>query len=164
MTSQECKRIRLGDQQVGIIGLDEAFEELAQSHGSLSDEEIGLALVQRLKKRNYIPKSAEAEYSEALLREFRRFLGDAPEEDSEGALDIKVLGPGCSQCDRLEQAVMQALSEMNLPASVEHVTDIKEIASYGFVATPALMINGKVVVMGRVPSQGKLKLLIEKGI
>ena len=63
-------------------------------------------------------------------------------------LRIVVLGTGCSQCNRLEQTVMQALNEMALVASLEHVTDIKEIANYGFVGTPALVINGKVVASG----------------
>ncbi len=75
---------------------------------------------------------------------------------------IVVLGPGCSQCNQLEQTVKQALSEMGLPASLEHVTDIKEMAKYGFVSTPALVINGKIVSRGTVPSVKKIKELLGK--
>ena len=72
-------------------------------------------------------------------------------------LSIIVLGPGCAQCNRLEQLVKQVLTELGLGVSVEHVTDIKEIAKYGFVSTPALVINGKIVAKGTVPSAKKIK-------
>lgn len=52
---------------------------------------------------------------------------------------------------------MQALSELGLPASFEHVTDIKEMAAYGFVQTPALIINGRVLAKGTLPSVKKIK-------
>jgi hypothetical protein len=53
-------------------------------------------------------------------------------------------------------SLFTALAEMGLPASVEHVIDIKEIANYGFVGTPALVINGKVVASGTVPTAKKV--------
>ncbi len=52
---------------------------------------------------------------------------------------------------------MQVLSELGLGASLEHVTGIKEMAKYGFVSTPALVINGKIVAMGTVPPARKIK-------
>jgi small redox-active disulfide protein 2 len=70
---------------------------------------------------------------------------------------IKVLGPGCNQCDRLAQEVIEVLSEMKLSADVEHVRDIKEIGSYGVMGTPGLVINGKVTSVGKVPPKAKLK-------
>ncbi len=101
----------MGDLEVGLIGVSQAFRELAQSYESLSDEEAGLVLVRKLRESNYIPNSAEAEYSRALFREFQRFMGDLDQEDSERGLSIKVLGPGCAQCNRLEQTVMRVLSD-----------------------------------------------------
>ncbi len=97
------------------------------------------------------------EYREAFLREFRKFLGQPYKEAPVTSLRIVVLGPGCSQCNRLEQTVKQVLTEMDVPASVEHVTDLKEIVKYGFVRTPALMINEKVVAMGTVPPTKRIK-------
>ncbi|MBW1765300.1 MAG: thioredoxin family protein [Deltaproteobacteria bacterium] len=70
---------------------------------------------------------------------------------------IKVLGPGCNQCDRLEREVIEVLCEMNLSADVEHVRDIKEIGRYGVMGTPGLIINGKVTSVGKVPPRAKLK-------
>jgi small redox-active disulfide protein 2 len=162
MASEDYARIRLGDHEVGLMGVAQAFKEMAQSHASLSDEEGGLVLVRKLQQRNYIPRSAEAEYGRALMKEFSRFTGQPTKEDSGEGLLIKVLGPGCAQCNRLEQAVMQVLSQENLPASVEHVTDAQEIARHGFVMTPALVINGEVVIMGKVPTPGKIRELLKK--
>ncbi|MBW2050131.1 MAG: thioredoxin family protein [Deltaproteobacteria bacterium] len=70
---------------------------------------------------------------------------------------IKVLGPGCVQCDRLDQELMQAMAEEGIMADMEHIRDIKEIGKYGVMGTPALIINGKVKSVGKVPPINKLK-------
>jgi small redox-active disulfide protein 2 len=155
--ADDHSRIRIGEHEVGLIGLRRAIEEIAQSYANKTDEQVQDALTERLSKKNYIPSSARKDYGKAFVREFRKFLGQPHEEAVQSSLNILVLGPGCSQCNRLEQTVMQALNEMALPASVEHVTDIKEMARYGFIPTPALIINGKVVTKGTVPSVKKIK-------
>jgi len=150
-------RIRIGDIQIGVMGWKGAIAEISQSHIDKTDEEIGQALLERLSTKNYIPDSARKQYANAFVREFRKSLGQAHEDVADGVLNIVVLGPGCSQCNRLEQVVMQVLSELRLDAALEHVTDVKEIAKYGFVSTPALVLNGKIVAMGTVPSARKIK-------
>jgi small redox-active disulfide protein 2 len=150
-------RIRVGDQEVGLIGLKQSIEEVAESFADKPDDEVQNVLIERLSKKNYIPSSARNDYGKAFVREFRKYLGQPYEETSQDSLRIVVVGPGCSQCDRLEQVVMQILTELQLPASLEHVTDIKEMAKYGFVRTPALVINEKVVAMGTVPPAKKIK-------
>ena len=72
-------------------------------------------------------------------------------------MDIKVLGMGCTRCNDLEKHVRNALAELGVAASIEHVTDIKEIAAMGVLMTPALVIDGKVVSQGKVPSKDELK-------
>ncbi|MBW1706122.1 MAG: thioredoxin family protein [Deltaproteobacteria bacterium] len=72
-------------------------------------------------------------------------------------MEIKVLGPGCAQCDRLEQELMQVMAETGVVADVEHVRNIKEIERYGVMGTPALLINGEVKSVGKVPPKTKLK-------
>ncbi|MBU1163596.1 MAG: thioredoxin family protein [Proteobacteria bacterium] len=72
-------------------------------------------------------------------------------------LEIKVLGPGCSQCDMLDKILIEVLSEMKILADMEHIRDIREIGKYGVMGTPALVINGKVMSVGKVPSKEKLK-------
>ena len=77
-------------------------------------------------------------------------------------MEIKVLGTGCANCKNLEKSVYNTLAEMNMTANVEKVEDIQKIMSYGVMRTPALVIDGKVVLSGRVPSTKELKEIIEK--
>jgi small redox-active disulfide protein 2 len=113
------------------------------------------AFLPRLSKRNYIPERAREEYGKAFLREFKKSQGIAFEETPAG-LEIKVLGPGCAQCDRLEKELIEAMTEMDVAADIEHVRDIKAIGRYGVLGTPALIINGDVKCVGKVPPRNTL--------
>ncbi|MBE6064577.1 thioredoxin family protein [Clostridium cochlearium] len=70
---------------------------------------------------------------------------------------IKVLGSGCMNCKKLESNVRKAVEELGINASIEKVTDFKDIVSYGVMATPALVVDEKVKIMGKVPSVDQLK-------
>lgn len=154
--------IVVGKQKVGIIGLDQALEELGPRLGGLGDEEVGRALVERLDAKNYIPPSARQEYGLALAREMRRFLGQSVAGGGVGGMEVKILGQGCNRCDTLTAMVIAALEEMKIAADVEHVRDMKEIARHGVMGVPALVINGRVVLSGHVPSPRQLKDLLVK--
>lgn len=75
-------------------------------------------------------------------------------------MDIKVLGSGCANCNKLEQMVFNVLAELNADADVTHVADFKEIVGYGVMQTPALVIDGQVKLSGVVPSKAKLTEII----
>jgi small redox-active disulfide protein 2 len=75
-------------------------------------------------------------------------------------MDIKILGSGCAKCEKLEAAARDAVSELGLDAEFEKVTDPAEIASWGVMATPALVIDDDIVLSGRVPSAGDVKALL----
>jgi small redox-active disulfide protein 2 len=75
-------------------------------------------------------------------------------------MTIKVLGPGCVNCKTLERRTHEALDELKLQADVEKVQDYQEIAAFGVMRTPGLVIDGKVVSQGSVPSVEILKQLI----
>lgn len=66
-------------------------------------------------------------------------------------MDIKVLGPGCPKCNQTEKIVKEALAEAGVVASVEKVTDVLKIAEYGVFGTPAVVINGDVKSVGKIP-------------
>ncbi len=68
-------------------------------------------------------------------------------------MDIKVLGPGCPKCHEAEKIVREALAESGVEARVTKVSDFQEIAMLGVFATPAVVIDGKVKVSGKVPSK-----------
>jgi len=75
-------------------------------------------------------------------------------------LDIKVVGPGCKNCVELENRVKNVVKEMQLEAAVSKISDFAEIAKSGVFMTPGLIINGKVVLQGKLPTEGIIKNLI----
>lgn len=77
-------------------------------------------------------------------------------------MEIKVLGPGCPKCKNLEAMTREIVAENNIDANVEKVDDIMKIMEYGIMRTPGLVIDGKVMFSGRVPSKEELKSIIEK--
>lgn len=77
-------------------------------------------------------------------------------------MNVKILGGGCAKCDQLEQATVEALADMGLQAELDHVKDFAEIAAYGVMTTPALVVDEKVLVYGRVLKKDEVKALLEK--
>lgn len=75
-------------------------------------------------------------------------------------MDIQVLGTGCKKCQALDKATREAVSEAGLDAVVSKVEDYKEIMKMGVMSTPALAINGKVVLSGKVPTTKELIQLL----
>ena len=93
--------------------------------------------------------------------------GKAGESLAEGANHgkrIKVLGSGCAKCRALERVVTEALEELGEEAAVEHVTDYAQIASYGVMSTPALVIYGKVLSYGKVLGKEEAKSILGKAL
>jgi small redox-active disulfide protein 2 len=72
-------------------------------------------------------------------------------------LEIKVLGPGCPKCKQTEKVVREVLAETGVTASVEKVTDIRTIAEFGVFGTPAVVVDGKVKSVGKIPTKEQVK-------
>jgi small redox-active disulfide protein 2 len=79
-------------------------------------------------------------------------------------MEIRILGTGCSNCKNLEKATYNAVAELDILADISKVEDIQQIMSYGIMRTPALVVNGKVLVYGRVPSVSEIKEMLLKTI
>ncbi|MCG9968744.1 thioredoxin family protein [Pelotomaculum terephthalicicum JT] len=79
-------------------------------------------------------------------------------------MDIKILGTGCANCNKLEQMVIDLLGELNEDANVSHVKDLREILAYNVMRTPALVVNNQVKLSGVVPSKDKLKEIITSAL
>lgn len=75
-------------------------------------------------------------------------------------MDIKVLGPGCANCHELEARTREALAALGRDDSIDEVTDPSAIVGYGVMRTPALVVDGTVVVSGRVPKVDELTRLL----
>jgi len=165
MVEDGITQIKVGNQSVGILGLEAALEEVERLCPAGTPEEIVKAeLFKRLRSRNYVPEKAAGVYADAFLHAYKRHQGLDVEEDPGQGLDIKVLGPGCPQCDRLEKLVMEVLAELDAPGSIQHIRDIKEIGRYGAMGMPALVINGKIKAVGQVPPRVKLLAWLKEAL
>lgn len=77
---------------------------------------------------------------------------------------IKVLGSGCASCQRLEALAKRAVEELGLEAEVLHVSDFADIAAYGILSTPGLVVDEQVRLAGRVPSLDELKTVLTRDL
>ncbi len=75
-------------------------------------------------------------------------------------MDIKVLGPGCPKCQQTEQLIKEVVAEFGVEAQVEKVTDIMKIAGYGVFGTPAVVVDGEVKSVGKIPEKEEIKTWI----
>ncbi len=75
---------------------------------------------------------------------------------------VKVLGSGCAKCNELERATVEALKELGMDTTVEHVTDFAKIAAFGVMTTPALVVGGKVVSYGKVLKTNEVVEMLKK--
>ena len=71
-------------------------------------------------------------------------------------MEIRILGTGCSNCNKLEQLVFNVCAENNIDADIQKITDFKEFAKYGVMMTPGLVVNGKVLSQGKIPVKSTL--------
>lgn len=74
---------------------------------------------------------------------------------------FEILGMGCPKCYMLQQLTEEAAKELGVQYEIAKVTDIKQIMNYGVMVTPALVVDGKVKVAGKIPSLDEIKKLIQ---
>lgn len=77
-------------------------------------------------------------------------------------MHVKILGPGCANCARLEARTREALDSLGLDATVEKVADVADIASYGVMRTPGLVVDERLLVSGRVPAAREIAELLSR--
>ena len=155
--ASDIVQVSMGDRSIGIVGLKKVMADLAVTASGKTDGECREILYQGIADQNYIPPKMVEEYKDALLRAFKAFTGEAAQEAPAGGVRIQVLGPGCHNCDRMEQDVREVLAELKMPGDLSHVTDPAEIAKYGLMGVPALVINGRVVCVGTLPDRNRIK-------
>lgn len=147
----------INGRMIGISGLEEAIKEVGRIAGELGDSEIQERLFEIISRNNYVPSNIQNAYEIAVLREFKKAQGLPVAPEHVTGFKIAVLGMGCARCSQLESDVRDILSEMKIAADLQHITDLKEIAGYGVMGSPALVINNKVVSVGEVPPKSKIR-------
>ena len=155
--SGDIVQVIVGEKSVGIVGLRKVMEGLAKSSSGKSDSECREILFREIAAHNYIPQKMAEEYKDALLRAYRVFTGESAEEAPASGVRIQVLGPGCYNCDKMEKDVREALAELNIRGDLSHVTEPAEIAKFGVLGVPALVINGRIVCVGTVPDRNRIR-------
>lgn len=76
---------------------------------------------------------------------------------------LQILGTGCPKCKRLAQAAEEAAKELGIEYELERISDLNEMMKFGVMMTPALVIDGRVVAAGKVPSAGEIRKMLESG-
>ncbi|MBW2589556.1 MAG: hypothetical protein JRD71_02340 [Deltaproteobacteria bacterium] len=99
MSQKDIRKIKVGKNVIGIIGLNNTLEVVAKDFAGKPETEIIGELLKRLSEKNYIPDNIRKEYGKAFLREFNKFIGRSYEKEVFEGLEVKVLGQGCTQCD-----------------------------------------------------------------
>ncbi len=150
--------LKIGNTSVGLIGIEGALSILRKKAETeqISPQEAALELLAAVKQRNYVPAAAEHNYLQALEKYWMQHLHDDEGQESDNRR-IRILGPGCVSCNRLEEMVISILSEHGLPADIEHVKDLDEIWRYGVIQTPALVIGNRVLCSGRLPTRAAVE-------
>ena len=88
-------------------------------------------------------------------------MAKAENAKTKGA-SVKILGSGCAKCNQLEAAAKEALEQLGMNAAIDHVTDFSQIAAYGVMSTPALVVDGKVVSYGKVLKKEEVVKILQK--
>lgn len=88
-------------------------------------------------------------------------IENANKAKSEGS-SVKVLGSGCAKCNELEKNTKAALIQLGMDTSIDHITDFSQIAAYGVMTTPALVVDGKVVAYGKVLKTEEVVKILQK--
>ena len=88
-------------------------------------------------------------------------MAKAENAKEEGA-SVKILGSGCAKCNQLEAATKAALEQLSMDTEIDHVTDFSQIAAYGVMTTPALVVDGKVVSYGKVLKTEEVVKILQK--
>ena len=79
-------------------------------------------------------------------------------------MNVKILGMGCKYCKELYNITKESIEELEIKAQIEKIEDMKEIMKYGVMRTPALVINEKVVMQGKIPKKEELKEVLSKAL
>ena len=146
--------LRVGKVNIGLVGIDVALTKFGLDTGVPLSKGVELVFKQVV-ANNYVPVTAAPLYREAIEKEIGRLRSGEKSQSSE--LIIRILGPGCVSCNKLQSTVIEIMDEMGIAADVLQVHDLDEIGRFGIIQTPALLINGDLKSAGRHPSKSQIE-------
>ncbi len=155
------RTIKIGKASVGLIGLDAVMAQALAEN--LAVDEAMEKIFPAVAEQNYIPESARKLYQQALRKEYQRRLAGR-ENSRSNELKIKILGPGCVSCNRLNSMIFDILQQLGIAADIIQIHDLDEIWRNGVIATPALIINGSIKCAGRLPASSEVRQWLEQEI
>ncbi len=158
-----ARLLKIGDKAVGLIGIEAALSELkkVRKNDGLMPEDAAKILLEGIERKNYIPPNARSAYLKALAQLWREETGTTGSQDGQYQ-SLRILGPDCVGCNRLEEIVRSVLDERGIAADIDHIRDLDEIWRYGVITTPALVIGNRVLCSGRVPTRAQVDIWIRE--
>ncbi len=154
---EQSRQVSIGGNTIGIMGLDGIFEEVGAANLK-NDTAVKQLILDKVKARNYVPPQLEDLYREDLFEEYQVFTGKQKSRTRKpGVPEIRVYGPGCPRCEQLDRLVMEVIARKGLQVDYQYSKDIQEMMKRGVMGTPALVINGKIVTVGRVPGSREVE-------
>lgn len=157
--SNKIIQVRIGQRLIGLRGLEEIFGKL-QGETWGSEAEAQEELLRRVEWQNYLPRSSREEYRLPLWREFARFRGAELAPETPAVPEIKVLGLGCAGCRAFYQQVLNILASARIEADLQYLTDPALLQNYRVRTFPALIVNGRLLLEGRLPPPQELERLL----
>jgi small redox-active disulfide protein 2 len=153
MTEIGRKKIKIGTATVGLIGLELAMQQAVTR--KMTADEATAFLFNAVSRENYIPAAATNLYREALRRQYQITVSGGPQSPQQ--LTIKILGPGCVSCNKLNTMIFDIMQRLDIAADIEQIHDLDEIWRHGVITTPALIINGSIKCSGRMPPPSEVE-------
>jgi hypothetical protein len=157
--SNNITQVRVGSNLIGLKGLEEIFQAFSEQAWE-TEEQAQEELCRLVAAVNYIPAGARPAYRLALWREFRRFRGEEVGLPTLEGLEVKVLGLGCAGCRHFYQQVVDILAAKKIEAAIQYITEPNLLKDYQVRAFPALIINDRLVLEGRLPPPAELSNIL----
>ncbi len=153
--------LRVGKVNIGLIGIDVALAKYGCDE-KMPIEKAAALVFKDVVANNYIPVTAAHLYQQAIEEEIKRLRSGEKAKSNE--LIIRILGPGCVSCNKLQTNVIEIMNDMGVAADVFQIHDLDEIGRFGIIQTPALVINGDLKSAGRHPSRSQIEAWLREYI
>jgi len=155
-----ARQLKIGKATIGLLGLDTSLAKALREQ--MGEAEAVDYMYEVVAAQNYIPPAGRDLYRHALRQEYRRQAGLTT--DSRPGLTIKILGPGCVSCNRINAMIFDILQKLQLAADIVQIHDLDEIWRHGVLNTPALIINDRIMSSGRHPSSSEVEQWIRESV